>query len=242
MGKNKEELEGAIIWDILIAMLTIMLSTINNLTYIFMVASIILLFPIYRDLRLYKHAEGYSEKVYKLGVFGGVYSLVAVGILVSLVATNKVILTYILYGVCSPMLLVMIVFACKDAIAIRKRKQSQPAENEVNVPKQEFNVTELGTSLDREKNNTAKVDYLDIPTEGINNETNSFDNTEIVGENDSTEVIDSDEIYNENANVEVIDSDELDSQNDNAEVEDIDELDNQNDIVEMAVDKKDNQN
>lgn len=144
--RDKNEVKGALIWDILIMLATSMLATINSLSYIFTVAAVVLTYPILKDLKKYKNADNYDKKVYYICVAGGIICFLTLAVLISLVATNNIILTYTLYGVASPTLLVSVVFAIKDYVQGKKNKT---VDSVTIMPEASFEVEELGKSTDR---------------------------------------------------------------------------------------------
>lgn len=127
--KPINEIRGAIIWDLLALNATIMLATINTLTYIFTAASVVLLYPLIKDLKKYKEAGG-EKRTYSLLFITGILSLANLCVLISLIATRNIYLTYTIYGVGSPVLLAMIVLATIDAVNNKKKKASVEINNE----------------------------------------------------------------------------------------------------------------
>lgn len=125
--KTPNEIRGAIIWDLLALNVTIILATINTLTYIFTAASVVLLYPVFKDLKKYKEIG--DKKIYSLLVMAGAVSIIMLSLLISAIATKNIYCTYSLYAIGSPMLLTMIVFACIDAVKTKKAK-NQPVSTE----------------------------------------------------------------------------------------------------------------
>lgn len=137
--KPIKEIRGAIIWDLLALNATIMLATINTLTYIFTAASVVLLYPLIKDLKRYKLAGG-EKRTYSMLLLAGIVSLANLCVLISLIVTRNIYLTYTVYGVGSPVLLAMIVLAVIDAVNSKKQK----AEPKVNMEEvRDYTVEEV---------------------------------------------------------------------------------------------------
>lgn len=142
--KPIKEIRGAIIWDLLALNATIMLATINTLTYIFTAASVVLLYPLIKDLKKYKLAGG-EKRTYSMLLLAGFVSLANLCVLISLIVTRNVYLTYTVYGVGSPVLLAMIVLAVIDAVNSKKQK-AEPNVNKEEV--RDYTVEEVKKTED----------------------------------------------------------------------------------------------
>lgn len=142
--KPIKEIRGAIIWDLLALNATIMLATINTLTYIFTAASVVLLYPLIKDLKKYKLAGG-EKRTYSMLLLAGFVSFANLCVLISLIVTRNVYLTYTVYGVGSPVLLAMIVLAVIDAVNSKKQK-AEPNVNKEEV--RDYTVEEVKKTED----------------------------------------------------------------------------------------------
>ena len=157
---------GTVIFDILAMSITLLMSTVNYLYYIFMVASIILLFPIYKDTKKYKNSDQYVAKKFYVLISLACVSLASLGLIISLSAIRNSMFTYIVYGLQGTVFLICFIYTMREYIQNRKAKKEQvkPKEEE---KKLDFTVEEMGTSIDREQknkevsNNSAESDTIE---------------------------------------------------------------------------------
>lgn len=149
-----KELYSQIAWDIVAFNLAMMLATIGKLTYIFMVASVILLVIVLKDISTYYKTKDSDKQKFAVLVLLTLLSTASLILLILCVADKQLnatyVLTYSLYGVSSLALVVALLIAIKDTIKQKKQKEQETSKKEDTI---DFVIEELGTSKDREQQN-----------------------------------------------------------------------------------------
>ncbi len=177
---DEKDLYGTVIFDILAISLATILSTINVLTYIFTVASIILLLQALKDIRKYKISKVYNKNKFTVLVVLVVVAIIALAMLISVVATKNKVFTYVVYGVAGFDFLVTLVLYTKEYLTQKKLKK-EATDTPTKAENIDFVVKEMGTSKDR---NTAEQDTIkeqNDDTNTLNNQTNTetFENEDL---------------------------------------------------------------
>lgn len=169
---DEKDLYGTVIFDILAISLATILSTINVLTYIFTVASIILLLQALKDIRKYKISKVYNKNKFTVLVVLVVVAIIALAMLISVVATKNKVFTYVVYGVAGFDFLVTLVLYTKEYLTQKKLKK-EATDTPTKAENIDFVVKEMGTSKDRETAEQDTIKEQNDDTNTLNNQTNT---------------------------------------------------------------------
>ena len=185
---DEKDLYSTVVFDVLALSLATLLSTINVLTYIFMVASIILLFQAVNDLRKYKLSKVYNKNKVVFLIALTVLATVALCMLISVVATKNIIFTYVVYAVSGVVLLTTIIIYSKELLDSKKAK-NVVVEEEKKEYTTDFIVKEMGTLVDRGTIQTEEYSTNKLDTDTIDNEKTKVDKIEAKDSNKTAESI-----------------------------------------------------
>ena len=170
---DEKDLYSAIVFDVLAMMVATLLATVNVLTFIFMVASIILMLQLFNDIRKYKASKYYNKNKFVFLISLSVVAVIALALLISVVATKNIVFTYCVYAIGGIDLLVSCVVYTKEYLNEKKIKQSLATKPQRDN-KPDFVVKEMGTSKDRMQS----VDDTSNEVDNINTITNSSEITD----------------------------------------------------------------